>query len=96
MTLLRIVTLNIRHGGGTRIRDLTAKLIRYGADVLVVTEFQTGKGRSLIEALDAASYHVVHAEGVDPKRNTVLIASRWEIGRHGPLDPGRACRTSRR
>ncbi len=84
---ITIVSLNIRHGGGKNIGPLTVRLLDYDADILVVTEFQTGKGSVLLDALETAGYRAVHAKDVDPKRNTVLIASRQGIGRHGAFDP---------
>lgn len=82
---LRIVTLNIRHGGGRQIGPLTARLLGYDADLLVVTEFQSSKGLTLIQALEAAGYETTHPD-TDPKRNAVLIASRHRIGEKWPFD----------
>lgn len=53
--------------------------------MLVITEFQLGKGAVLIEALEAAGYETTHPDA-DPKRNTVLIASRHGIDRVWAFD----------
>ncbi len=83
----RIVSLNIRHGGGKQIGKLTARLLAYDADVLVITEFQIRKGSRLTQALKAEGYNTTHPPNADPKRNTVLIASRHGIDREWAFDP---------
>lgn len=83
---LRIVSLNIQHGGGTRIERLTNRLLRYGAEVLVITEFRLGKAATLLQDLGTAGYAVTYPVGVDPKQNTVLIASRQPILRDWAFD----------
>lgn len=85
--LRRIVSLNIRHGGGKQIGKLTARLLAYDADVLIITEFQLRKGSGLTQALKAEGYNTTHPQNVDPERNTVSIASRPSIDREWAFDP---------
>ncbi|OMB94443.1 exonuclease III [Mycobacterium sp. NS-7484] len=78
---LRIATLNIRHGGRKFGDALTARLLGYDADVLVVTEFRDNDtGARLISQLEDAGYETTHPK-VSPTQNTVLIASRTPIDR---------------
>lgn len=78
---LRIATLNIRHGGNKHADALTARLLGYDADVLVVTEFRDNDtGARLISHLQGAGYDTSHPSA-HPKQNTVLIASRTRIDR---------------
>lgn len=78
---LRIATLNIRHGGSKNADTLTARLLGYDADLLVVTEFRANDtGTRLIAQLERAGYSTTHP-GANPKQNTVLIASRTPIDR---------------
>ena len=72
-----IVTLNIRHGGGKRVGPLVDYLSGTGADVLVITEFRTGKsGRALTDGLaDSGFGHQHWSVGQDGK-NSVMIASQ--------------------
>ena len=82
---LRIATLNIRHGGSKFGAALTARLLGYDADLLVVTEFRANEaGAALVAQLEHAGYTTTHP-GVDPKQNTVLIASRIPIDRATPF-----------
>lgn len=76
---LRIVTLNLQHGGRPRIATLTARLLSYDAEVLVLTEFQREKSAALVQSLEAAGYTVAHPAGVEPTLNTVAVASRRSI-----------------
>jgi exodeoxyribonuclease-3 len=77
----RIVTLNIRHGGKKFGDALTARLLSYDADILVVTEFRANDtGTQLIAQLEDAGYATSHP-GAEPAKNTVLIASRSQIDR---------------
>lgn len=77
----RLATLNIRHGGTTFIDDVTARLLGYDADILVVTEFRANAaGEKLLAALDTAGYDTSHPD-VGRTVNTVLIAARGGIER---------------
>ena len=82
----RIVSLNIRHGGGQRTDALTKRLLAYDADVLVITEFQLGKSAGLLHALEAEGYKTTRSTNVDPDRNTLLIACRIGIDREWAFD----------
>ncbi len=73
---LHLVTLNIQHGGGPRMGRIIDLVLGWDAEVLVLTEFRLGKAAGLLQRLGAARYAVSHPPGVDPTRNSVLIASR--------------------
>ena len=74
----RIATLNIRHGGTKHGEALTARLLGYDADLLVVTEFRANEaGTALVAQLDRAGYATTHPV-VEPKQNGVLIATHPE------------------
>lgn len=81
---LHLVTLNIQHGGGTRMGKIIDLVLGWDADVLVLTEFRLGTAAELLQRLGTARYAVSHPPGVDPTRNSVLIASR-----HGFTDERR-------
>jgi exodeoxyribonuclease-3 len=86
---LRIVTLNLCHGGsGDRVDGLAARLLGYDAEVLVLTEFQHGKSAPLAQRLAAAGYALSYAPGVDPTCNAVAIASRQPITEERPFAAG--------
>lgn len=80
-----IATLNIRHGGRKSGAALADRMLGYDADILVVTEFRSNEvGAQLRTRLEAAGYATSHPH-VDPKQNTVLIASRRGIDRSWPF-----------
>ena len=82
----RVATLNIRHGGKKHSAALTSRLLRYDADVLVVTEFRANDaGASLMSRLGSEGYETSHPGG-DPGRNAILVASRAPIVRSWALD----------
>lgn len=82
---LRVATLNIRHGGSKSADALTARLLGYDADLLVVTEFRANDaGIALVAHLERAGYTTTHPMA-DPKQNGVLIASRIPIDRAAPF-----------
>ncbi|MDF1719643.1 MAG: endonuclease/exonuclease/phosphatase family protein [Minwuia sp.] len=79
---MRIVSLNIRHGGGARTPALADYLIGADADVLAVTEFRLGKTGSLLtERLADAGYAYQHWTVGQPRKNAVLLATRH------PMEP---------
>jgi exodeoxyribonuclease-3 len=81
----RIVSWNIQHGGGKRLRQVCEVLSTFNADVLVVSEFRANPGgQQLKDHLARSGYQLSHPK-IDPKLNTVLVASRSPIRSAGPL-----------
>jgi exodeoxyribonuclease-3 len=76
-TSFRVLTWNIRAGGGTRLVRIAQAIAAHDADVLVLTEYRSGEAGRLLRA-------VLRDQGygwfspVDPPgtRNGVLIAAR--------------------
>lgn len=74
---MRIGTLNIRHGGGTRIRKLLSFIENINCDVLVITEYRHNKaGDELRDGLSVLGYANCVESVVAPRTNGVLLASR--------------------
>ena len=74
---MRLVTLNLRHGGGRRMPALLDALLGYAADVLVLTEHRHNAASTLLrEGLSAAGFRhqIVSHEG--SRVNHLLVASR--------------------
>ncbi len=80
MTVHRVATLNIRHGGtAKRIPQLVAALRALDADALVVTEFRIGlAGNLLVAELASSGYELTHPD-IAAAVNGVLIASKAHI-----------------
>lgn len=74
---MRLLTLNLRHGGGRRMPALLSFLLAGGADVLVLTEFRNNAaGTALRHGLLAAGYTHQMASHDAPRVNAILIAAR--------------------
>ena len=76
-TWLRLLTWNIRAGGGTRLPRITEAIATHAADVLVLTEYRSGEAglrlRSVLRDLGYSWLSPVEPPGI---RNGVLIATR--------------------
>ncbi|MGI4802815.1 MAG: endonuclease/exonuclease/phosphatase family protein [Janthinobacterium lividum] len=84
---MKIVSWNIRHGGGSGERGqmVIETLKSFDADILVVPEFRIGgTGERIVQALRAYGYHVSHPPS-EPGKNSVLVACRSPIGADGPI-----------
>ncbi|MBF4573179.1 endonuclease/exonuclease/phosphatase family protein [Herbiconiux sp. VKM Ac-1786] len=95
----RIVTLNVMHGGGARVSALIRALEAIEANVLVLSEFRTGRsGDSLAAGLERLGYSCA-APDSRPRENSVLVASRDTIETsstlHESATDGRHLRTVR-
>jgi len=74
---MRVLTWNIRHGGGARSAALAERIVQKSPDVAVLTEFRNNaSGKILKSSLVDAGLSWLAFPDVPPKCNTVLIASR--------------------
>ena len=79
---MRIVSWNIRAGGGTRVEAIAAQLERWAPDVVMLCEFRgTPPSLWLAETLAAQGYvhQLTTAHASAPGRNALLIASRYPL-----------------
>lgn len=77
---MRLLTLNLRHGGGRRMPALLAALLGHRADVLVLTEHRHNPASRLLrEGLAEAGYAHQQASHDAPRVNHVLVASRLPV-----------------
>ena len=79
---MRLLTWNIRAGGGTRLPAIAERIAAHAADVLILTEYRSGDaGRRLRSVLSDQGY--LWCSPVEPPgiRNGVLIATRAKPGR---------------
>ena len=85
---MRLLTWNIRHGGGYRVAAIADWLGRCAADVMVLTEARgTAPSQRLRGALAERGFEHQVAATVNARANGVLIASRRPL-RHDPLPRG--------
>ena len=93
---MRILAWNIRAGGGRRWEAIATQIARWKPDVAVLSEFR-GTAPSQHIAVSLCSEGLVHqrstADVSQPRRNALLVASRWPLRRlaprPGPEDPHR-------
>ena len=77
---MKITTWNIRHGGGSRIKEISQFCSENrDSDVLVITEFRNNKNKDLIiNVLDNYGYSRVFTTDAESKINSVLVACKNE------------------
>lgn len=74
---MKIVTQNIRHGGGTRAMLITQSVLSHAADVIVLTEYRENKNAGYFHScLQDAGYLYRASSSLIPKLNGVFVASK--------------------
>jgi exonuclease III len=81
---IRIVSWNIRAGGGRRIVGIAKQLARWAPDVVALSEFRaTPQSAELARALaqQGLPHQLSTASTRQPHVNSLLVASRWPLAR---------------
>lgn len=93
---MRIVSWNIRAGGGARVEKIASQIGRWRPDVLALMEFRgTPPSCWLAEALQkqGLEYQRTTVDKTEPAVNGLLLASRWPLRRirvaYAPDEPRR-------
>ena len=93
---LRLVSWNIRAGGGIRVEAIQAQLEQWSPDIIGLCEFRaTPPSLRLAAGLQALGFEhqITTASASSPSSNALLLASRLPLQRHSlgraPLEPGR-------
>lgn len=74
---MKVVALNIRHGGGSRILSLAEYFVSSGADVLVVAEFRENANAPVLrKVLRDHGFEFFSAASTKARENSVCIFSR--------------------
>lgn len=74
---LRIVSLNLRHGGGTRVEAIAAALAKHDADIIVLPEYRANRsGERLSLLLDGLGFGSQADSHPAAGSNGVAVASR--------------------
>ena len=74
---MKLLSLNICQGGGTRIAAICDYLIAHDCDALVISEFRRNAGGDqLIATLRQAGYSQFYHNDTAPKQNTVMVATK--------------------
>jgi exonuclease III len=95
-SLMRLISWNIRAGGGVRSRAILDQLLRWDADVIGLCEFRgTAPSLALAAALreQGFEHQLTTADPTSPGRNALLLGSKWPLSllrlRRSPVEPGR-------
>ncbi len=79
---MRIVSWNIRAGGGVRAERIARQLFRWGPSVVVLSEFRATPPSQRLAALLCEAGFVHQRATVDagnPSANALLVASKWPL-----------------
>jgi exonuclease III len=77
---MKILTLNIRHGGGNRVKGIIARIANHNADTIVLTEFRENKNSSIIKGhLRDNGYLWQNTCMQKGNINSILVASRLKF-----------------
>jgi len=77
---VKLLTFNIQHGGGTRVSTILDNVLKHNADTVVLTEFRQNKNAITIkENLYKNGYIYSSSSSLDPKKNSVFIASKFHF-----------------
>lgn len=76
---MKLLTLNIRHGGGSRIKEIIQYLNNIiDHEVIVLTEFRSNKNSNELFKFFETKGFYVSFHSIEPNINTVLIASKMK------------------
>lgn len=73
---IRLVSWNIRQGGGRRVGAIYDALIGHAPDVIILTEYRCGPSMSLLARLAAGGWPHAATSDPPPRRNGVAVLSR--------------------
>lgn len=77
---MRIVTLNIRHGGGSRWEHIVDQLLLLQPEIVVLTEFRAGNvGELILNRLKSAGLSETNSAARVPRENSVCIISNQKF-----------------
>ncbi|HTP30812.1 MAG TPA: endonuclease/exonuclease/phosphatase family protein [Bryobacteraceae bacterium] len=76
---MKLLTWNIRHGGGTRLPRIIEEIAAYDADVIALTEYRAGPGKELRAALFERGWRHVETTGPTENENGIAVFSRTPL-----------------
>ena len=69
---MKVIALNIRHGGGNRIKSIVPILVQSKADIIVLTEFRFHNNSNIVRnLLKKEGYAHTTYSSKDPKTNYI-------------------------
>ncbi|ANO51373.1 endonuclease/exonuclease/phosphatase family protein [Woeseia oceani] len=74
---MRIITWNVRHGGGDRARSFAEQLVSLSPDIAIITEYRNGPtGAHIKHVMERAGLFYFSDVSTPARLNTVLLCSR--------------------
>jgi exodeoxyribonuclease-3 len=80
---IKVLTWNIRSGGGKKCLEIIARILAHNPDVVVLTEFQTKNEKTLRSGLQQGGYRWVETSNPQDKENGLFVASKIEMIKSG-------------
>jgi exodeoxyribonuclease-3 len=88
----RVITWNIKHGGGQRVDRILASVLAHEPQTVVLTEFrENDNGRRIREALAKAGLAHQSSAGSEPQKNAVLVCATESFTEERPLREMSGC-----
>jgi exonuclease III len=81
---MRLLSWNIRHGGGARLARIVEELAAHDPDVIALTEYRAGPGKELRAALGDRGWPHVETTGPAGNGNGIAVFSRIPMRRTRP------------
>ena len=78
---MRILSWNILHGGGQRVRNIVDSIKEHAPDIVCFQEFRHGKSKPiLLDGLKSLGLDQIYSpDSGKPRDNTILVASRYDF-----------------
>ena len=77
---MRILTWNIRHGGGARAASIAERVANLAPDIAVLTEYRSNAaGELILDSLRGSGFLFAITNGAPPRTNSVAIVAREPI-----------------
>jgi exodeoxyribonuclease-3 len=84
---MRVLSWNIRQGGGRRLTDIAAAIDSHQPDVVVINELRARTAPALIALLSGAGLSFEEHTGPVSSESGILVASRFPLRRLPPSPP---------
>jgi exodeoxyribonuclease-3 len=88
----RILSWNIRQGGGRRIPQISAAIAEHAPDIVVINELRNRTAPQLVDALTALGLRYTVSSGPTGTEYGILVASRWPLSLEPPSRPNKVLR----
>ena len=78
---MKLLSWNIRHGGGTRLARIVEEIAAYDADVIALTEYRAEPGKELRRSLGERGWGYAETSNPQGNENGIAVFSRTPMRR---------------